>query len=261
MVFDFVFGLFGNRNRFTSTLESLNQQLMRTGFGQTTLAAIPLRGEASHRSEMVSQLLYNETYTILEEFEDWVRVECLHDGYEGWLPKNQVHYISQEEFDTPFQYYSPDLLVWDKELEQHIFMGSPFYELAQPSLLSPIEQICKAAQQFLNVPYLWGGRSPLGVDCSGLMQVVFRIGKILLPRDASQQPVMGKKILWGEHQRGDLAFFENEQGKIVHVGLIWGPNQILHASAWVRIDELNEHGIIHQGQQTHQLAKIKRVLV
>lgn len=207
---------------------------------------------------MVSQLLYNETYTILSEQEEWIHIECLHDGYQGWIAKNQVHYISQEIFDTPFKRYNPELIEWDQQLETNLFMGSPFYDIS-PSTTPPLERICRAAQQFINTPYLWGGRTCAGIDCSGLMQTAFRMGYILLPRDAYLQAELGKTISWGTQKRGDLAFFKNKDGKITHVGLLLSPDSILHASAWVRVDTLNEIGIFYKNTATHQLAFIKRL--
>lgn len=232
--------------------------MQQTSYGQARLAIIPIRAKASHSSEMTSQLLYNETYTILEEQDEWIYIECLHDRYQGWIAKNQVYYISQEIFDTPFKRYNPELIEWDAQLEINLFMGSPFYDVA-PNIAPPIERICHAAQQFINSPYLWGGRTGAGVDCSGLMQVAFRMGHILLPRDASQQAGLGKTISWGAQQRGDLAFFKNKEDKITHVGLLLSPDFILHASAWVRIDEINETGIFHKNKATHSLAFIKRM--
>ncbi|BDS09713.1 C40 family peptidase [Aureispira anguillae] len=233
--------------------------MQKTSYGQARLSIIPIRAQASHNSEMVSQLLYNETYTILEEQKEWLFIECLHDGYQGWMARNQANYISQEIFDTPFKRYNSSLIEWDAQLQQHLYMGSPFYDLA-PSLAPPIERICRAAQEFVNSPYLWGGRTAAGIDCSGLMQVAFRMGNILLPRDASQQVNIGKKIEWGAHKKGDLAFFSNKNQKITHVGLILDPNTVLHASAWVRIDFLEKRGIFHKNEHTHNLTTIKRIL-
>lgn len=233
--------------------------MQKTSYGQAQLSIIPMRAAPQHSSEMVSQLLYNETYTILEEQEEWVFIECLHDAYKGWIAKNQVYYISQEIFDTPFKRYNAALVEWDHQLQLQLYMGSPFYNVVAPTQ-SPKERICQAAMKFINSPYLWGGRTGAGVDCSGLMQVAFRIGNILLPRDASQQAHLGKDVAWGTQEKGDLAFFSNKNGKISHVGLLLSPNSILHASAWVRIDEMKKTGIFHKNQQTHQLSFIKRIL-
>ncbi|CAA6829710.1 MAG: Hydrolase Nlp/P60 [uncultured Aureispira sp.] len=232
--------------------------MQKTNYGQARLSIVPMRAKPQHSSEMVSQLLYNETYTILEEQEEWLRIECLHDGYQGWIAENQAYYISQEIFDTPFKRYNADVIEWDQQLEMNLFMGSPFYDIA-PNLVPPIERICHAAQQFINSPYLWGGRTGAGIDCSGLMQVAFRMGHILLPRDASLQAKLGKKISWGTHKRGDLAFFKNKDGKINHVGLFLSPDSILHASAWVRVDSITKIGIFHKNSATHELAFIRRV--
>lgn len=232
--------------------------MQKTSYGQARLSVIPIRAEASHSSEMVSQLLYNETYTILEEQEDWLYIECLHDAYKGWIASNQVYYISLEIFDTPFKRYNPALIEWDQQLEMNLFMGSPFYDIA-PTIVPPIERICLAAQRFINSPYLWGGRTGAGIDCSGLVQIAFRMGNVLLPRDAVQQAELGKPIVWGKQKRGDLAFFKNKKGKITHVGLLLSPDSILHASAWVRIDTITENGIFHENTATHQLAFIKRM--
>ena len=232
--------------------------MQKTSYGQARLSIIPIRAKAQHSSEMISQLLYNETYTIVEEQEEWLRIECLHDGYHGWIAKDQVSYISQEIFDTPFKRYNAELIEWDQQLEINLFMGSPFHDIT-PNIAPPVERICHAALQFINSPYLWGGRTGAGIDCSGLMQIAFRMGHILLPRDTSLQAELGKTISWGTQKRGDLAFFKNKEDKITHVGLLLSPELILHASAWVRIDKINKTGIFHKNTATHQLAFIKRM--
>jgi gamma-D-glutamyl-L-lysine dipeptidyl-peptidase len=232
----------------------------KTKYGQAHLSVIPLRAQGSHKSELVSQLLFNETYSIIKEEKEWTFVRCLHDNYEGWLSSDQIRYISEEVYETPFQYYSPELILWNKKLQQYLFMGSPFNRLPVKSKYNKIEIVCRAAEQFVNTPYLWGGRSPLGVDCSGLMQVVFRMCGLLLPRDASEQAEIGKTVAFGEHKRGDLAFFENKSGEISHVGLVCGEQSILHASGWVRIDLLTSDGLSHKNTQTHRLSFFKNVL-
>ena len=226
--------------------------------GRCHLSAIPVRGESSHRSEMVTQLLYNENYTILEEQEEWTKIQCQHDGYQGWIAQNQVQLISKEEFDVKPIGFQTNLMLYNTAKPLATFAGSPVY-LLNP--LIPIEEmnLLALAKKFINTPYLWGGRSPFGIDCSGLMQVIFRTQGTMLPRDAYQQAEVGISINWGDHQVGDLAFFENAKGKITHVGLISGKQSILHASAWVREDTLSEEGIFHQGEKTHQLCLIKRI--
>lgn len=231
-----------------------------TTYGQAILSIIPVRAEAKHASEQVTQLLYNEPYTILEEQEEWVQIQCLHDNYEGWIPKNQVHYINKETFETPFQYYSNKAVYWDEELNRHIYMGTPFHKLPAISSLEKVDRVCQAAHKFINAPYVWGGRSMAGIDCSGFMQIVYRMGNILLPRDASQQIHIGTTVEWGQHKAGDMAFFTNEAGEIGHVGLLLDDSTIIHASAWVRIDSITQEGIFHENEQTHKLAKIQRVL-
>lgn len=230
-------------------------------YGQTHLTVLPLRAEPRHSSELVTQLLYNETYTILEQKGEWLWVRCAHDGYEGWLAENQVHYINIVSFEKPFESYSAGLLTWDGDLKRYIPMGSPLYAIDNhfDTEKKSIQRVYEAALQFLNTPYLWGGRSAFGIDCSGLMQVAFRMGGWVLPRDASQQIGLGTVVEWGEHRLGDLAFFENAAGRIVHVGLVIGVDRILHGSGWVRINELTKEGIFHEGKQTHWLVGTRRI--
>ena len=104
--------------------------------------------------------------------------------------------------------------------------------------------IVKVARRYLNAPYLWGGRSPFGVDCSGFTQMVYKIAGQHLLRDAAQQVSQGRSIDFMEEcQAGDLAFFDNEEGDIIHVGMILADNHIIHCDGMVRIDRLDQSGI------------------
>jgi cell wall-associated NlpC family hydrolase len=121
----------------------------------------------------------------------------------------------------------------------------------------------ETAMRFLNSPYLWGGRSPFGYDCSGFTQAVYKINGVRLPRDAWQQALMGRKIEKAkETVRGDLVFFAGDEDRVVHVGMAIPPDKIIHCSGMVRIDALDDKGIfnLQLNQYTHRLHSIKRVV-
>lgn len=181
------------------------------------LKAVPMRAEASDRSEMVNQLILGDTAEIVEHQEKWSLLQCDYDGYRGWVDNKQF---------IPFA-TAADL----------------------------------AERLFLDIPYLWGGRSTGGIDCSGLTQVCFKALGIWLPRDASQQVTCGVEVCPCDIQRDDLAFFHNDEGRIVHVGICMGDGHIIHASGQVRIDILDSHGILVERTQSysHKLHSIRRI--
>jgi len=196
-----------------------------------TVAAAPVRKEPSHRSEMTSQLLLNEIAEVLETEKQFTRLRCLYDGYEGWCANNQ---IAQTENTN---------------------------EVVPALLPFNTDTIHEVASKYIDVPYLWGGKSILGIDCSGFAQQVYKHFGITLPRDAYQQVELGEVVgFLQEVQCGDLAFFDNEEGKITHVGMMLNIHEIIHASGKVRIDKIDHQGIIHAetGARTHQLRIIKR---
>jgi hypothetical protein len=249
------------------------------------LSLVAVRSEPSGKAEMVNQLLFGDLAEILAGHDHWLKIRTLHDGYEGWCDQKQLHQLSEEtmevlkgssirvitditgQLSTPGKpgitvvngsslYMLPNGLIAGPNGEYHLSEG----ESGMPVLLNP-EEIAETASLYLNAPYLWGGRSPFGIDCSGLVQVVFKIKGISLKRDAADQALQGNLInLIEESKAGDVAFFDNEDGKIIHTGIITGRGSVIHASGEVRIDPLDHHGIFNKkdGKYSHKLRVIRR---
>lgn len=233
---------------------------------------------------MVSQVLFGEHFEIIERFQGWCRVKLAFDLYEGWISESQFQVINHEEFRqlNSEQYCVSFDLVQIMVLDSLLFsivLGSSLphfkdrtcridstvynYEgtVKCPEKLMTTKGIIENAYMYLNSPYLWGGRTPFGIDCSGFTQMVFKLAGIRLRRDAWQQSEQGTLIhLLDESRPGDLAFFDNEEGRIVHVGIILPHQKIIHASGKVRIDSLDHHGIFNRDNRkyTHNLRLIKR---
>ena len=231
------------------------------------MSVIPVRKEGSHTSEMVSQLLYNELYKVLDEKPGWYLIQSEEDQYEGWIQGIQHQEISE----TSFQELSHKTrFVVDRPVLEHqgrqLSIGTLLYEpvsgtMTIPEGFSPTLML-DFAQKMLDMPYLWGGRSVFGIDCSGFVQLCARAAGKQLPRDASQQVQEGELVYFlPEIQPGDLAFFGNEEGKIVHVGMMLDTERIIHASGQVRIDYLDQTGIFNKerNEHTHRLQVIKRI--
>lgn len=243
--------------------------------GICNLSVAPLRKAPESGSEIVSQLLFGDVFTINSEpVNGWVAITTVYDNYSGYISEKQFAHYTDEiaEWQTITSY--PFALLNNNRGNIMLVPGSivpgssPFqvgndqYSLTTPEKKFTIADIEPVAKQYLNSPYLWGGKTPFGIDCSGLTQMVFRQCGIDLPRDAYQQAEAGETIAFvGETRVGDLAFFDNEAGRITHVGIMLGNQQIIHASGRVRIDDLDHYGIMNvdEKQYSHKLRIIKRL--
>lgn len=245
---------------------------------QVQVPVMPIRSEARDASEMVTQGLAGERVEWLESGEkDWVRVRCDWDGYEGWCDKKQLFEFADNQ-PVDEVWLAPNLTRFTRLSDGAVLWYSMGSRLAVADggehcrcgewLLRPLDSVgqtlgredaASVALRLLGVPYLWGGRSAFGVDCSGLVQLAWSAMGVALPRDASQQWGVGQEVGVGE--RGDLAFFSNDNGAIVHVGILLSPDEILHAAGEVRRDRFSAEGIQHaqSGTLTHRLAGIRRL--
>ena len=251
-------------------------------FALCNLAIVPLRFEPSDRSELVTQVLFGETFTILEHKEKWSKIRLCTDAYEGWIDNKQFVVISQEQFnklkESP-RFYCADLIdyITGTNTLLPISLGSDLSFLEYDDVNSqnlefdgnmitgvqPKTNLLQTAFLYLNAPYLWGGKTPFGIDCSGFTQMVYRLNGYYIPRDASQQAKIGEPLSFIEESEvGDLAFFDNEEGQIIHVGIIMENNYIIHAHGKVRIDRLDHLGILNidTGRHTHKLRVIKKII-
>ena len=252
-------------------------------FGICNLSIIPLRFEASDRSEIVSQVLFGEHFEILEKVNQWSRIKLHYDDYEGWVDSKQYQIISEENYQklskeaiilnadfveyitTPENHLIPITLGASVSFLHHndINIQGFDFEGLKISGVKPKSGLVRTAYTYLNSPYLWGGKTPFGIDCSGFTQMVYKLNGYKLLRDASQQATQGEVLSFiEESEPGDLAFFDNEEGKIIHVGIILENNYIIHASGKVRIDRLDHLGIYNaeQNRHTHRLRVIKKVI-
>jgi hypothetical protein len=250
------------------------------------VALMPVRSEPSHRAEQVNQMLFGERAEVLElDDNDWARIRCEWDGYEGWCKAGQLAFISRREYRKVPKYVTArhtDKLVFEDN-DMLLPLGAELFNmkgghftilnrlgkfkgkrLAMKKMELTEASIKEAAMQYLNAPYLWGGRSIEGIDCSGLTQMAYKLCGKAITRDAGQQATEGENIDFLQHAHcGDLAFFDNAEGKITHVGILLNDNTIIHAtdtSGRVVIDRIDPAGIISTSlrRRTHNLRMIKR---
>lgn len=255
-------------------------------YGICSLSVIPVRSAPDDAAEMTTQLLFGEAVRINSRQKQWCHITCLYDQYEGWIDEKQVTLLpekyvvkSQQEASyameiaqsaTNHTHHIPivlgstlphyDGINFKIGKEKYWYNGQAYNPATTNHKPAVLE---KVAHKFHYAPYMWGGRSPFGVDCSGFVQVIYKILGVPLPRDSSQQVGAGREIGFLEAgQPGDLAFFPNKAGKIAHVGILLDQQRIIHAHGRVRIDKIDHHGIFNEEQKaySHQLRTIRRVL-
>lgn len=251
-------------------------------YGICKLSLVPVRAEASSKSEMTTQLLMGDIYQVLSHKDDWIFIETLSEKYTGWINHLQHFELINTSLITekaivssifPYQY------AYNKSIQQKqlIPFGANIYksmtsfentfridedEFEAESIDKNELDLILTAKLFLSSPYLWGGKSAMGIDCSGFTQMVFKSFGFNLKRDAWQQAQQGETVdFLSMSLPGDLAFFDNEEGKITHVGILLSSSEIIHASGRVKIEKIDNYGILNtiSKQYSHKLRLIKRI--
>lgn len=236
-------------------------------YGICHLSNIPVRKEKTSKSELVTQLIYGELYKIVEKNKKWYLIEIHNDKYQGWINYSQFKEITKKEFNNLKINEQKFLKIISTELETKsgtmligigaVISNCNFLNHKLKNNLNQLtSSIKETALKFLNVPYLWGGKTYSGIDCSGFTQLVYKLNKIKINRDAYQQAEQGKAIDLVNAKEGDLAFFGNKE--ITHVGIILKNQKIIHAFGKVRIDVLNKKGILNLDSNSisHKLIKV-----
>jgi len=237
---------------------------------------------------MVTQLLFGELYVILDSIGDWIHIRIIFDNYEGWINTATLLEISEDEFTRlqglPCRVSTEVVQLIENRSRQYYFpilIGSSFHGLEDNTFSagdweyffegdtdaipqnSGREKVVEMSIMYLHAPYVWGGRSPFGIDCSGFTQMAYKIAGIQLLRDAAQQATQGETISFISDARpGDLLFFDDDEGLITHTGILMPDNRVIHASGRVRVDKVDHQGIFdpNSGHYTHQLRLIKKIL-
>ena len=250
-------------------------------YGICVLSVIPMRADGNDRSEQVSQLLFGETYEILQWQDRWVQIRTNADQYEGWIARLHVKPLGHVDYTT-LQSSSPSITfravtqAWKTPDNSVLYLpatsnlaffsgtacviNNEKFELVGETG-NDFANLTEAAYSYLNTPYQWGGRTHFGIDCSGFSQAVYRMFGLQLMRDASQQATQGTTVDFvTEVKAGDLAFFDNAEGNITHVGILLSPDTIIHASGQVKADCFDSEGIysVELKRYTHKLRIIKR---
>ena len=248
-------------------------------YGICHLSVVPVRSVADDTGEMVSQLLYGEHFKILEARKSWSKIRMSFDRCEGWVHNNQMFSIEQVKYElletAKGDKYAANLVSFVSSKESvllPIVLGSSVH--VTKILGHDFEGICFEKRQdkpnliqtallYLNAPFLWGGRTPFGLDCSGFTQMTYKVNGYQLKRTAVEQSAQGEALSFiEESEPGDLAFFDNKDGIIDHVGIVMENNYIIHCHGKVQIDRLDHTGIFNaeSSRYTHKLRVIKKII-
>ena len=244
--------------------------------GVCNLSIVPVRISNKDTSEMITQLIYGDLFTIIEEKDSWTKIKCEFDDYEGWVDSKQYKKLDENDnVITKNEKYSCDLVEFIENENKELITISIGSNISNINLLNHKydgksisgkqnrDSIVNTALLYLHSPYLWGGKTPFGIDCSGFTQMVYKINGYKIHRDAKDQATQGVTLSFiEESEPGDLAFFHNDNDEIVHVGIILKDNHIIHASGKVRIDRIDQTGIYNNDKNlhTHRLRFIKKVI-
>jgi len=237
-------------------------------FGIIKESSITVRKNATSKSEMINQLLFGETFKILKKKNKWSLISSFLDNYSGWIENINIQSISEKDFEilnknmffsnsdleliNPKNRY-PQIIPTGSQISSCVFLNYKLNIIQNKELIDPLE--------FINTPYLWGGKTKYGIDCSGLTQVIMRTKKRFIPRDAKDQANFGETVKFDMIKKNDLCFFGKNIQNITHVGLYIGKNKLLHAFEKVRIDKINKKGIFNSDSLkiTHNLISIRRI--
>lgn len=247
-------------------------------YGICNLSIVPLRKESSNTSKLLSQVLYGEVFKILEQQNKWSKIRLVFDNYEGWIDNKQYREISEEQYNTindSDEKYSTDLVEFIKNENEQLFpitIGASLngltllnhsYDGQSTSGTKDKSDIINAAFLYLNAPSLNGGKTPFGIDGSRFTQMVYKLNGYKHLREVSQQATQGEALSFiEESEPGDLVFFDDYEGNIVHVGILMKDNYIIHVHGKVRLDRLDHSGIynIETKLHTHKLRVIKKII-
>src|SRR5699024_5881898 len=247
-------------------------------YGFCNLNCVPVRKENTHTSEMVTQILFGDHFKILEKQKKWSRIRIAFDNYECWIDNKPYQQLSEQEYNTyahtpnSFLVDLVDFAVGKDQMLTPLSIGANLKANSWLGFSSDGEKVSQKLEKsqlidlallYINTPYLWGGKTPFGIDCSGFTQMIYKIAGYHLLRDASQQVTQGKPLSFiEESEPGDLAFFDNKEGEIIHVGIVMENNYIIHAHGKVRIDRLDHSGIfnVDTNLYSHNLRVIKKII-